>query len=75
MFWCDEEYDRLNEEAISELDPATRTEMYIQIQQLMDEAVHSVWIAYPTLYFAGKPELTPSLQPDGRVIAWDFRSA
>ena len=75
MFWCNEEYDRLNVEAISELDPATRTEMYIQIQQLMDEAVHSVWIAYPTLYFAGKPELTPSLQPDGRVIAWDFRSA
>jgi len=75
MFWCNKDFDRLLDEAVAETDPAVRTEKYIEMQKLMDEAVHSVWIAYPALYYAGRKAIKPSLSPDGRVIPWDFRSA
>ena len=41
MYWCSEEFDRLHFAALKELDEAKRNEMYIQMQQLWDEAAHT----------------------------------
>ena len=74
MQWCDEEYDRLHFEAVKVSDPDERAEMYLEMQKRWDEAAHTVWTARPTLYWAVRPEIEPSLTPHGRVNAWDFRS-
>jgi len=74
MEWCDEEFDRLHTEALSELDPALRADQYIQMQQIWDEAAHSVWIAYRTYFFAYRTGLNPVTMPHGRVIPWAFTS-
>jgi ABC-type transport system substrate-binding protein len=63
MYWCSEEFDRLHFAALKELDEAKRHDMYIQMQQLWDEAVHTQWIYWPTLYFAARKGVTPSIYP------------
>ncbi len=39
-------------DAAEETDEGKRTEMYIRMQQLMDEAKCAFWVAWPTIYFA-----------------------
>jgi peptide/nickel transport system substrate-binding protein len=74
MYWCNEEYDRLHDEGMLEVDPDKRAEIYIRMQELMDEAAHSVWISYPTSYFAAKAGLEPSILPSTDYIPWRFKS-
>jgi peptide/nickel transport system substrate-binding protein len=74
MYWCDEEYDRLHYAALQESDPAVRNDMYIEMQQLWDAAVHTVWTAWPTDYFAARQGLEPAIRPDGRIQPTGFRS-
>jgi peptide/nickel transport system substrate-binding protein len=75
MYWCDEEFDRLHYDAIKESDPAVRNDMYIQMQQRWDEAVHTVWLAWPTRYFGVRQGLQPGLREDGRVLPTAFRAS
>ena len=74
MYWCDEEYDRLHYAALQESDPAVRNDMYIEMQQLWDAAVHTVWTAWPTCYFAAAQGIEPAIRPDGRVQPTGFRA-
>lgn len=74
MYWCDEEYDRLHDAGMVEVDPAKRAEIYVQMQQLMDEAAHSVWIAHPTVFFAAKKTIAPVVMATGEFIPWRFTS-
>ncbi len=52
MYWCNEAYDKLNDDGMKELDPEKRKEIYIQAQQLMDEDAIAVWLYFPTNYYA-----------------------
>ena len=74
MEWCNEEYDNLHYAALKETDPAKRADMYIEMMKLWDEAAHTIWIAYPTLYFGYQTDIEPSLMPHGRTLAWNFHS-
>jgi peptide/nickel transport system substrate-binding protein len=74
MQLCNEEYDRLHYAALKELDPVKRNEMYLEMEKMWDEAAHTVWTVTPTLYWAARPDLEPSLMPHGRILAWNFRS-
>ena len=62
MYWCDEEYDRLHYAALKEPDQAVRNDMYIQMQQLWDEAAHTVWLAWPTRYYAARQGIQAGLR-------------
>lgn len=73
MYWCNKEFDQLHFAAIKETDPDKRHEMYIEMQKLWDQAAHTVWLAWPTLYFAGRKDLEPGLRPDGRMLPTAFR--
>jgi peptide/nickel transport system substrate-binding protein len=72
MYWCSEEYDQLHEQGMTEMDQDERGEIYIRMQQLMDEAAHSVWVAYPTNFWVAKAGLVPSVTPGGYFIPWRF---
>ena len=75
MYWCDRTFDRLHAAALKEPDEAKRHEMYIEMQKRWDEAVHTVWVAWPTKYFAYTKELQPAITPHGRFLPYAFRSA
>jgi peptide/nickel transport system substrate-binding protein len=75
MSWCNEEYSRLDKEAARTTEEDARHEMYIQMQQIMDEDVPAVWVAWPTDFFATKKGIKPSLAPDGDYDAWSFTTA
>jgi peptide/nickel transport system substrate-binding protein len=73
MYWCDEEYDRLHFAALKELDEARRQEMYVTMQQRWDEAAHTIWTHWPTLYFGMKAGVEPAIINTGYYIAQGFR--
>jgi peptide/nickel transport system substrate-binding protein len=75
MYWCDERYDELHFGAIKETDDAKRTEMYIEMQQRWDEAAHTVWTHWPTIYFGSTTAVKPAVLPTGYYVAHGFRSA
>jgi peptide/nickel transport system substrate-binding protein len=75
MNWCDQTYSKLHDEAINETDPDKRTAMYIEMQKLIDQNVHDVFVAYPTRAYAARTGLTPAMTPWGLYVPWAFRSA
>jgi peptide/nickel transport system substrate-binding protein len=75
MYWCSEEYSQLHVAARSETDPDARQQMYERMQELWDEAAHTVWLAWPTSYTASRAGLTPSLLPNGRPYYYAFTPA
>jgi peptide/nickel transport system substrate-binding protein len=69
MNWCSEDYDRLFAEATATLDTDSRSQKYVEMQQLWDEAIHTVWVAHGALVFASRNDVvTPSISPSGTVF-------
>jgi hypothetical protein len=57
-----------------EIDPVKRAAIYVEMQQIWDEAAHTVWISYPTSYWVARSGLEPTIQPSGIFIPWKFKS-
>jgi peptide/nickel transport system substrate-binding protein len=74
MYWCDKPFDDLHYGAIKETDSTKRNDMYLQMQQLWDQAVHTVWLAYPTRYFGARKGIQPALRPDGWLLPSAFKA-
>ncbi|PWR13605.1 hypothetical protein DKT69_19915 [Micromonospora sicca] len=72
MNWDNKEFTRLHNEALVEIDPAKRNEMYIRMQQLMDEDAVALWVAWPTASLAKRKGLKAPVRPDGDFIPWTF---
>jgi peptide/nickel transport system substrate-binding protein len=75
MSWCNERFTALEEESVRTTDPVRRQQLCVEQQRVMDEDVPLVWVAWPTAYSAANTAIQPSLRPDGRFLAWDFRPA
>ena len=75
MHWCNEDYQELHEAALTETDPDTRHDMYVEMQQIMDEDAVAQWVMYRTNFYTYPTDLEPSLVPEryGKYLAWDFR--
>jgi peptide/nickel transport system substrate-binding protein len=69
--WRNEEYDRLNQEAESTLDETARGEIYVRMQQLMEESHAYIWLTHGVNVFATKEWLEPSILPNGDD--WQYR--
>lgn len=76
MSWSNKEFDRLHSQALVELDEDRRHEMYIRMQQLMDEDALAKWVMYRTNHYAHPPGLEPSLitQRYAKYRAWTFQT-
>jgi peptide/nickel transport system substrate-binding protein len=70
MYWCNEEFDALHAAALIESDPDARAEMYIEMQQIWDEAVHTVWVAFGTNYIVSRNTINPGHSAHGLVVPW-----
>jgi len=73
--WCNEEYQQLHEDALAETDPDTRHEMYVRMQELMDEDAVASWVMYRTNLYAYNSDMEITLVPEryGKYLAYDFR--
>lgn len=73
--WCNQGFTDLAAKGIVEQDPTKRAQIYLDMQKIWEEAANVIWIAWPTSFFAARAGLQPALRPDGRMLAWNFRSA
>lgn len=76
MSWSNKEYDRLHDQALVETNQDRRNDMYIRMQQLMDDDAIAAWVMYRTNHYAHSPDLHPSLitQRYAKYRAWTFSS-
>src|SRR5690625_1262013 len=73
--WCNEEYQQLHDDALAETDPELRHDMYVRMQEIMDEDAISAWVMYRTNQYAHTADLEMTLVPEryGKYLAYDFR--
>lgn len=67
VYFCDEEYDRLFAEAGVELDDDARNDLYIQMQQVWEEAASVVWVSHPTTLVAARDNVSVAVDSVGTV--------
>jgi peptide/nickel transport system substrate-binding protein len=75
MYWCDEDYTKTHFAALKETDESKRQQMYVDMQKRWDEASHTIWTHWPTLYFGSKASLKPAILSTGYFAANGFRAA
>ena len=75
MHWCNDEFQALHEAALTETDPEARHEMYVEMQQIMDEDAVAAWVMYRTNLYTYPSDLQPAFVPEryGKYLAADFR--
>ncbi|MEA2782496.1 MAG: peptide/nickel transport system substrate-binding protein [Rhodospirillaceae bacterium] len=69
------EFGELHAKALVELDPAKRAEMYIKMQNLMEESGDYVFLTHEASGVLYKDKIMPALRPDGVPILPLFRKA
>jgi peptide/nickel transport system substrate-binding protein len=67
MRWSNAEYDQLHQDGLTTLDNTKRTEIYIRMQQLFDEAAHTIWITHGNLVFVSRPGVNIAMTPNGVI--------
>ena len=65
--WTSEEYDRLYEEGIAETDPQKRHDIYVRMQEIMEETGAYVWINHEPEAFAHRSDIAVKAAPSGEL--------
>jgi peptide/nickel transport system substrate-binding protein len=73
--WTSEEYDRLYQEGIRETDPARREEIYLQMQDIMEETGAYVWINHEPEAFVHSADVVVNAAPSGELNYRRFEPA
>ena len=63
------EFGELNKQAVGELDNAKRGEMYIKMQNLMEESGDYVFLTHEATGILYSDKIVPALRPDGDAAA------
>ena len=74
MSWSNKEFDSLHANALTELNVERRHQMYLRMQELMDEDAVAAWVMYRTHHYAHPGDLDPTLLTPrfGKYRAWTF---
>jgi peptide/nickel transport system substrate-binding protein len=73
--WCNEQYDELHHEGLVTMDDAKRQQIYVQMQQLWDEAAQTIWITNGVQTYAYAPKILPATTPHGQPQYNNFQLA
>ncbi|SHI34406.1 ABC transporter substrate-binding protein [Wenxinia saemankumensis] len=65
--WTDPEFDRLYEEGLSEGDEARRAEIYLRMQQIMEDTGAYVWINHEPEVYAHRADIDVVAAPSGEL--------
>lgn len=68
--WKSPEFDKLHQEGLETLDKKKREEIYIKMQELLDQSASCIWITHGRNLFVNASWLKPSLLPNGKD--WQF---
>jgi peptide/nickel transport system substrate-binding protein len=68
-----EEFSALHDRALIETDPAKRAEMYVRMQELMEESGAYVFLTHELNAAIYRDQIEPGLLPDGTVRFAEFR--
>jgi peptide/nickel transport system substrate-binding protein len=63
--WTSEEFDRLYDEGIAETDEAKRDDIYVRMQEIMEETGAYVWINHDPSAYVHRADLEISVAPSG----------
>jgi peptide/nickel transport system substrate-binding protein len=73
--WNSPEFGELEEKAKVELDTQKRNEMYIHMQDLMEESGSYIFLTHEAVGVAYRDTIQPAIMPDGRPIFHKFKDA
>ena len=74
-WFSDPEYDALHYQAIAELDPVKRHELYVRMMQIMEGSGCFVWIAHPPQASLTRKGVEAAIWPNGNAAYRLFRGA
>ena len=67
MRWCNEEFDELHVKGATTLDEDERKAIYLRMEQLFDEAAHTIWLTNLVSVSAYSPNIVPVVGPTGGI--------
>ena len=73
--WNSPEFGELEKKAKLELDPKKRHDMYVRMQDLMEESGSYVFLTHEAVGVAYRDTIVPAVMPDGRPIFYQFKSS
>ena len=73
--WSDDEFEQLWTQGLAEKDPAKREQIYLRMQEIMEDTGAYVFINHEPEVFAHKASIRPALQPDGQMNFAGFTAA
>jgi peptide/nickel transport system substrate-binding protein len=72
--WGDPTFQQLYDDALKEADPDKRTQIYIEMSKMWDEANNVIWTYWPSLNYASAENIEPYfLAPNGLPLFWAFQ--
>ena len=73
--WKDPEYDALYHKGTSETDPAKRNEIYLRMQEIMEDTGAYVWICHESETYVHNTGVMPKTAPGAEMIFKGFKPA
>ena len=73
--WNSPEFGELEKQAKVELDPQKRHEMYVRMQDLMEDSGSYVFLTHEAVGVAHRNEVEPAVMPNGTPIFHQFKGA
>ncbi|MBS3651064.1 peptide ABC transporter substrate-binding protein [Pseudaminobacter sp. 19-2017] len=73
--WNNPEYGELNKKAKVETDTAKRHDMYVKMQDLMEESGSYVFLTHEAVGIGYSDKIAPALMPNGTPIFYGFKPA
>lgn len=73
--WKSDEYDSLYKQGVTEADPAKRNEIYLRMQEIMEDTGAYVWINHEPETFVHRSDLKISVIASGEMVVREFTPA
>ncbi|HEX2525626.1 MAG TPA: ABC transporter substrate-binding protein, partial [Geminicoccus sp.] len=73
--WASPEFDELHAQALQETDPAKRNDIYIRMQELMEEGAGYMFLAHEPVAIVYRDDLVPAILPPDHPYLSHFKRA
>jgi peptide/nickel transport system substrate-binding protein len=73
--WSDPEYEDLWTKGLAEPDNGKRAEMYLRMQEIMEDTGAYVWITHDPLNYAHNDKIVPDFDTGGEILVERFKRA
>ncbi len=73
--WSDPEFEDLYAKGLAEADTAKREQMYLRMQEIMEDTGGYVWLTHEPLAFAHRDTIVPFIDPAGTILVSQFKLA